>query len=147
MFKMQSFNIKYQKKTGIVFLTIYVSLLFVGTIHYHKFTFSVKSTYSKAQTSDTYNDLSPDFLNVCKLHQFSQTIDDFHYSSVDIVQSLSLLESNLSHVWITKYSQEEYSKKSPRAPPVFFSWINNNYKFFKLNLMTGLERFCWAFML
>ena len=119
---MQSFNAKYQRKTGIVFITIYFSLLFLGTLHYHKFDLNVKSAYSESQTvPDTYNDLSPDFLSICTLHQFSQTIDDFHYSSFDIVQSLSLIESNLSHVWITKYSQEEYSRISPRAPPAFFS--------------------------
>ena len=118
---MQPFNVKYQKKTGIVFLTIYLSLIFLGSIHYHKFDLNVKSSYSDSQASNPYNDLSQDFLSVCSLHQFSQTISDFHYSSFDIVQSLSLLESNLSHVWITKYSEEEYSQKSPRAPPAFFS--------------------------
>jgi|GEM_PF-2057109 len=118
---MQSFNAKYQKKTGIVFLTIYFSLLFVGTLHYHKFDLNVKSAYSQAQATDTYNDLSPDFLSICSLLQFSQTIDNFHYSSYDIVQSLSLIESNLSQVWISKYSEEEYSRISPRAPPFFFS--------------------------
>ena len=118
---MQSFNTKYQKKTGIVFLTIYISLLFIGTLHFHKFDLEVRCSYTESHPPATHNDLSPDFLSVCSLHQFSQTIDDFHYSSSDIVQSLSLLESNLSHVWITKYSQEEYSRIAPRAPPTFFS--------------------------
>ncbi len=108
---------KYKTKVGILFLGIYLSFFFLGTLHYHKYDLDVKSSYSDTPMSDAYNDLTSDFLSICSLHQFAQTIDDFHYCSSDIIQSLSELNTNLSQIQINNFSADEYSQSTPRAPP------------------------------
>ncbi len=108
---------KYHKRFGILFLSIYLSFVFVGTLHHHKYDFECKNTYSDSFSKKSVNDLSVDFFSVCSLHQFAQTLDDFHYSSSDIIQSLSKLESNLRQQHLQCFPSEEYSKTSPRAPP------------------------------
>ena len=131
---------KYQKRFGILFLSIYLSFVFVGTLHHHKYDFECKNTYSDSFSKKSVNDLSVDFFSVCSLHQFAQTLDNFHYSSSDIIQSLSTLESNLFLTHQHYSSSEEYSSISPRAPPLSISWINNNLKANRCNKF--LREFC-----
>lgn len=112
---------KYQNKFGILFLSIYLSFIFVGTLHYHKYDLNSKNTFSDSLSKKRVNDLTADFFSVCSLHQFAQTLDNFHYSSSDIIQSLSKLESNLCQTRLSYFSSEGYSKTSPRAPPSIIS--------------------------
>ncbi len=114
---MQTLIYKYQKKIGILFLSIYLSFILVGTFHYHKYDLNSKSTYSDSISKKKITDLTADFFSVCSLHQFAQTLDNFHYSSSDVIQSLSRLESNLCQTRLNYFSSEGYSKTSPRAPP------------------------------
>jgi hypothetical protein len=111
----------YRKKTGLLFLSVYFTFILLGTLHYHVFDFENNSNYSTGSESYPYTDLTSDFFSICSLHQFSQTIDDIHFSSSDIVQSLTLLESNLFNVKINYHLIEQYSRTSPRAPPLFIS--------------------------
>lgn len=114
---MQTLVTKYQTKIGIFFLSTYLCFILVGTLHYHKYNYEGKSTYSDSFSKNRVNDLTSDFFSVCKLHQFAQSLDNFHYSSSDIIQSLSKLESNLCQSRLNYFSSEEYSRTSPRAPP------------------------------
>jgi hypothetical protein len=111
----------YNKKAGLLFLSVYITFILLGTLHYHVFDFENKSNYSTGAESYPYTDLTSDFFSICSLHQFSQTIDDIHYSSSDIVQSLTPLASSLFKVKINYFLIEQYSKASPRAPPLFIS--------------------------
>jgi uncharacterized membrane-anchored protein YitT (DUF2179 family) len=112
---------KYKRKIGIAFLYFYVLFLLVGTIHYHIYDLNPKDSFQSEVNADVINDLTIDFFSVCSLHQFSQTIDNIHYSSSDIIQSLSVLESNLFFIRINNFLSVEYTKTSPRAPPLFIS--------------------------
>lgn len=112
---------KYKTKAGILFLAIYLSFFLLGTLHYHKFDMEVRSTFSDTPMSDAYNDLTSDFFSICSLHQFAQTINDYHYSSSDIVQSLSKIDSILTPVKFRNFYTAAYSEKSPRAPPILIS--------------------------
>ena len=118
---MQTLITKYRRNLGIFFLSTYLTFIFVGTLHYHKYDLNSKSNYSDSFSKKSVNDLTSDFFSVCKLHQFAQTLDNFHYSSSDIIQSLSKLESGLSQNRLNDLSSEEYSKTSPRAPPQIIS--------------------------
>lgn len=115
---MQKSNIKYRKHFGILFLSIYATFVLVGTLHYHVFNLEQKSTFSDSVSTNRINDLTSDFFSVCSLHQFAQTIDNFYYSSSDIVQSLTLLESGLYPGVTNNFTSLKYSRISPRAPPI-----------------------------
>jgi|SRR3989304_8454587 len=110
---------KYRQIFGVLFLSVYLSFILVGTLHYHPYDLVKKTEYTDQTTTNRTTGLSSGFFRICSLHQFSQTIDNFHYSSSDIIQSLSLLESNLFQNQISNFSAEEYSQTSPRAPPLF----------------------------
>ena len=112
---------RYSKKTGLIFLSVYFTFILLGTLHYHVFDFERNSNYSSGSESYPYTDLTSDFFSICSLHQFSQSIDDIHFSSSDIVQSLAPLESNLFNVKINYHISEQYSRTSPRAPPLSIS--------------------------
>jgi hypothetical protein len=111
----------YNRKTGILFLSVYFTFILLGTLHYHVFDFENNSSYSTGSESYPYTDLTSDFFSICSLHQFSQTIDDIHFSSSDVVQSLAPLGSSLFNIKINYFLIEQYSTASPRAPPFFIS--------------------------
>ena len=119
---MQKVTKKYRKRCGKLFLSIYSLFVLVGIFHYHPYNFDQLSTFSCSSSANRSSDLSfDDFFSICSLHQFSQTIDDIHYSSSDIIQSLSVVESNLFQVKINNILNEEFSKTTPRAPPFSIS--------------------------
>jgi len=112
---------RYNKKTGLLFLSVYFTFILLGTLHYHVFDFENNSNYSSGSESYPYTDLTSDFFSICSLHQFSQSIDDIHFSSSDIVQSLAPLGAKLFIVRINYALIDQYSKASPRAPPLCIS--------------------------
>ena len=118
---MQIVNKKYVKNFARIFLFVYITFLSVSIFHYHNFSFENESSYSRSAGSYPYTDLTTDYFSVCALHQFLHTIDDFHFSSSDIIQSLSALNSTLAQIKIDIFYSEGYSVKSPRAPPLFIS--------------------------
>ena len=119
---MQLSIVKYRKKGGKLFLSIYAAFILVGVFHFHPYNFDQLSTFSYSAPTNRVSDLTfDDFFSICSLHQFSQTIDNIHYSSSDITQLLSVVESNLFQVKINYILNEEFSKTSPRAPPLFIS--------------------------
>ena len=118
---MQFNNKKYVKSFAKVFLFVYLTFLSISIFHYHSFEFESCSNYSKSAESYPYTDLTTDFFSICALHQYIQTIDNSHYSSSDIIQSLAKLDSTLLPIKILNLCKEEYTKKSPRAPPFFIS--------------------------
>ena len=112
---------KYFRSYARIFLFVYVIFLLISIFHYHNFDLEGKGTYSQSAKSYPYTDLTADYYSVCSLHQFLQTIGDFHFSSSDIIQSLSELDSTLTRIKTKIFLTEEYSIKSPRAPPFFVS--------------------------
>ena len=119
---MKKFSKKYRKHFGRLFLSIYAVFVLVGIFHYHPYNFDQESSFSYSAPTNRASDLTfDDFFSICSLHQFSQTIDNIHYSSSDIIQSLSVVESNLFQVKINNILNEAFSKTSPRAPPLFIS--------------------------
>jgi hypothetical protein len=118
---MQIVNKKYVKSFARIFLFVYIIFLSVSIFHYHNFSFKNGSSYSKSAGSYPYTDLTTDYFSVCALHQFLQTIDNFHYSSLKNVQSLSVLDSTLPQIKVRIFHSEDFSLQSPRAPPLFIS--------------------------
>lgn len=118
---MQIIKKKYVKSHARIFLFAYIVFLSVSIFHYHNFDLDKISSYSGGAESYPYTDLTTDFYSVCAIHQFIQTIDDFHFSSSDIIQALSEIESFLNPVKIKNFCLETHSLRSPRAPPLFIS--------------------------
>ena len=112
-------NLTYHKKIGLMFLVVYTVFIMVGTIHYHCYVLNPANAFQSETTSNGFSDINVDFFSVCSLHQFAQTISNSSYSSADIVQSLSEIETNISQLKIRAHIPEIYSKTSPRAPPLF----------------------------
>jgi hypothetical protein len=114
---MQLLTVKHKSRIGLSFLTIYAAFIIVGVLHSHRFDFDQKSTFENLVTCNQINDLTSDFFTVCSLHQFAHSINDLHYSSSGIIQSLVPLESRLSLQTARRYISLNYSRVSPRAPP------------------------------
>ncbi len=109
---------KYRKRFGILFLSVYTVFVLVGVFHYHQYNLDRKATFSNAVSTNRVTDLSSDFFSICSLHQFAHSINNFHYSSSRIVQSLSLLESRIRLVETKDIKTLNYSYLSLRAPPI-----------------------------
>ena len=116
---MQLATTKYKRKGGKLFLSIYTAFILVGVFHYHPYNFDGLSSFSYPSTTNRLSDLSfDDFFTICSLHQFAQTIDNFHYSSANIVQPLTQLDSKLNFLRTNDFTSLTFSQISLRAPPV-----------------------------
>ena len=116
---MQKVTKKYRKRCGKLFLSIYAVFVLVGVFHYHSYNFDQLSTFSCSSSTNRSSDLSfDDFFTICSLHQFAQSIDNFHYSSANIVQPLTPLDSHLNSLGTSDFTSLTYSQISLRAPPV-----------------------------
>lgn len=116
---MQIHSKKYRKIFGGLFLSVYLTFIIVGTLHYHPYDLVKKSEYTDKTTSNRTTDLSSDFFSICSLHQFSQTIDNDSYSSSNIVLALTKIETSLYLKEISNVNATSSSILPSRAPPLF----------------------------
>lgn len=115
---MQKNTKKYRKRCGKLFLSIYIVFVLVGIFHYHPYNFAQLSAFSGTSPTNRVNDLTfDDFFTICSLHQFAQSIDNFHYSSANIIEPLTKLDSRLNFLGISGFTSLNYSQISLRAPP------------------------------
>ncbi|MGA8264941.1 MAG: hypothetical protein WB779_10905 [Ignavibacteriaceae bacterium] len=116
---MQKVTKKYRKRCGKLFLSIYSLFVLVGIFHFHPYNIDQLTAFTNSATTNSVTDLTlDDFFSICSLHQFAQSIDNFHYSSSNIIQSLAQLESRLNLPGINDFTSLKYSHISLRAPPI-----------------------------
>ena len=116
---MQKIIKKYRSRFGLLFLSIYAAFILVGIFHYHPYNFEQLSAFSNSASTNRASDLTlDDFFSICSLHQFAQSIDNFHYTSTSIIQSLTPLDSKLNLPEINDFASLSYSQISLRAPPI-----------------------------
>ena len=109
---------KYNQKIALFFLLAYFSFVIIGIFHYHNFDLNTANKFN-TETQSTYTDINSDFFGVCSLHQFSQTINNSYCSSSDINLSLAEINTKIDKNVSPDISLEIFSRKSPRAPPIF----------------------------
>jgi hypothetical protein len=111
---------EYKKVITWHIITLYVSFLIVGAIHFHHYDFNSESSYQQKGTENNFlvQDLSNYSSGICVINHFSQSILNYHFSSDGILQTLPKYDRKVSCLNTFSQDLEFYYQISPRAPPV-----------------------------
>ena len=109
---------KYKLQIERIFLFVYLGFIALSIFHVHRYDLNQLYNFSAGSENYPATDLTGDFNNFCLLHEFLQTLDNYHYSSDKVIAPLMEITSSDVPNNEFVYNDLYPSDKAPRAPPV-----------------------------